>query len=1005
MAADGSVVIEIVGDDKKLKDKLGTLGEVATTALKGVATAVTAASTAVAGLAAGAAKVGSEFESALAGTATMFGDVAVDTAGLTDQILALSNASGIAATDLTKSLYNALSAGIPVTEDMTGAMEYMESSTKLAAAGFTDVDTAVTATAKVMNAYGMGLEDVDKIHTIMLQTQNKGITTVNELGATLAQVTPTAAAMGVSFENVGAALATMTAQGTPTAQATTQLNSLIAELGKNGTTAAENLAKATEGTQYAGMSFTQLMDAGVPLNEVLDLMATYAEENGVSLLDMFSSIEAGKSALAMAGDNSATFAANLEAMSTEADVVGSAYSKVTDTLEHKVSVLKEGVTNLGIAVYEDLQEPLKGAADMASGWLADITSAFDEGGLSAAVGSIGTVLAEAATAVAGMAPQMIDAGVSLLNSLLTGIQQNLPALTTGATGIVTSLVNGIISMVPQLAVTAVQLVAELANGIAQALPTLIPVAVQAIASLVQGLIDNIPALISAALTLIQGLVDGLIAAIPVLVAAIPTIINSLVTALLESIPLIIQAGIDLLTSLVDALPEIIATIVAALPQIIDGIITALLENIPQIVQAGIDLLVALIQALPEIITTIVAALPQIITGIVNALIDNIPQIIQAGVQLFVALIQNLPTIIVEIVKAVPQIVSAIVDGFVGLAGSIADIGKNIVSGIWDGITSMATWIKDKVTGFFSGIVDGVKDFLGIHSPSKVFAEMGSNTVEGYAEGVDDGAGANENRVLSTVEGLSDSMAAALGSAGGDAGIALMNKLTASATAALSSVGAVGSSCVTTFCNAITTGLVTVQTTVASVMTTICNTVIEKQPDVVTVANTTATSICDTILSRHSDFYAAGVDAMAGLNEGLQIEGQKAIATARSIANAIIAEMRRAMDINSPSRKMRDLVGVPAAQGVIVGFEDEMDGWGARMKSAVDAETQRISTAAATHAEGKASNGGITKEIHNNTKTVEKVARLEGDGLTGELVRMLGLRLKEEDNRVGDNLED
>lgn len=294
MAADGSVVIEITGDDRKLKSSLGSLGNVATSALKGVATAVTVAATAIAGLAAGAVKVGSAFEQTMANTSTMFGDVEVDTDGLNSKILELSNSSGIAATAIGDSLYNALSAGVPVTEDMNGAMDYMESCTKLAAAGFTDVDTAVTATAKVMNAYGMGLEDVDSIQKIMLQTQNKGITTVDELGASLAQVTPTASAMGVSFENVGAALATMTAQGTPTAQATTQLNTLIAELGKNGTVAAGNLAKAAEGTQYAGKSFTELMDAGVPLNEVLDLMSDYADANGLSMVDMFSSIEGGK---------------------------------------------------------------------------------------------------------------------------------------------------------------------------------------------------------------------------------------------------------------------------------------------------------------------------------------------------------------------------------------------------------------------------------------------------------------------------------------------------------------------------------------------------------------------------------------------------------------------------------------------------------------------------------------------------------------------------------------
>lgn len=871
MAADGSVVIEITGDDKEFKASLNSLGDVALGALKGVATAVTAAATAIAGLATAAAKVGSEFETSLAGASTMFGDVEVDTEGLTAKILDLSNASGLAATGISNSLYNALSAGIPVTEDMSGAMDYMESCTKLAAAGFTDVDTAVTATAKVMNAYGMGLDDVDSIQKVMLQTQNKGITTVNELGATLAQVTPTAAAMGVSFENVGAALATMTAQGTPTAQATTQLNSLIAELGKSGTIAAVNLEKAAAGTEYAGKSFTELVDAGVPLNEVLDLMSDYADENGLSMIDLFSSIEAGKSALAMAGKNSETFAENLAAMSTEADVVGSAYEKVTDTLEHKISILKESVTNLGIAVYQDMAEPLKEAAGMATDWVGEITDAFNDGGLTAAAGAIGNVLAEAVTYIANLAPKMIDAGVQLLQALLTGIQQNLPALAAGAAGIVTSLVNGIVALWPQLVIAAAQL--------------------------------------------ITGLADGLVAAIPVLLEAIPAIIESLVTAFVDSAPAIIDAGVTLLVALVENLPFIISTIVEALPRIIDGITTALIGNIDKIVMAGVTLLVALVKNLPQIIATIITA--------------------------------------------VPEIVSSIVGAYTGLAGEIVEIGANIVSGIWDGICSMAGWIKDKVTGFFSGIVEGVRGFLGIHSPSKVFAEIGNSTIEGFSEGVDDGVADAEGSLLDTVGALSADMASAFGSGGGAAGSRLMDKLATGAAAELASVE--------------------------------------------TVANNAVGTVCDTISSKHSEFYDVGVDAMDGFNEGLIVEGQKAIATVERLAARIIATMQSALSIHSPSRKMRDLVGVPTAQGFFVGFEAEMAGMSKRLQAAINAETNKISFNAAAQAEGRATNSGVTREVHTNNKTVEKVARIEGDGITDELIRLLGLRLKDEDWRAGTSL--
>lgn len=633
MAADGSVVIQITGDDQEFKKSLGSLGSVASSALSGVVTAVAVVSAAIAGLAGAAAKAGAEFETAFAGTSTMFGDVAVDTDGLTQKILALSSASGISSKDITGSLYNALSAGIPVTEDMTGAMGYMESATKLAAAGFTDVDTVVTATAKVMNAYGMGLDDVDKIQKIMLQTQNKGITTVNELGATLAQVTPTAAAMGVSFENVGAALATMTAQGTPTAQATTQLNTLIAELGKSGTAAAQNLEAAAEGTKYAGKSFSELMDEGVPLNEVLDLMGGYADDSGLSMIDMFSSIEAGKAALAMAGDNSGKFAANLTAMGTEADIVGEAYSKMTDTLEHKMKVLKESVSNLGIAAYEGMEGPLKDAAGLATDWVGQITDAFMADGLEGAVGAIGNVLAEAITVVAEQAPKMIDTAFNLLQSFLAGIQTNLPTIAAGAVGIITSLIEGIISFLPQLAITALQLLSALVSGIAQNLPTLIPAAIAAIMTLVQGLLDNMPALIEASIDLIVGLAEGLIAALPILIAAAPTLIEAITNALISNIDKLVLAGFALFVALIQNLPDIIGTLITAVPEIVSAIVGAFSSLASEFVGIGKGIVTGVWEGIKGMAAWLAAKVKDffggIVSGIKNTLGIHSPSVVMA----------------------------------------------------------------------------------------------------------------------------------------------------------------------------------------------------------------------------------------------------------------------------------------------------------------------------------------------------------------------------------------
>lgn len=192
----------------------------------------------------------------------------------------------------------------------------------------------------------------------------------------------------------------------------------------------------------------------------------------------------------------------------------------------------------------------------------------------------------------------------------------------------------------------------------------------------------------------------------------------------------------------------------------------------------------------------------------------------------------------------------------------------------------------------------------------------------------------------------------------------------------------------------------ISATVGKSVGNVCLSISGKTKDFIGEATKIITAMCDTVLGKYRAFYDVGSNAMNGLNEGLIVSGRSAIATARSIADEIISTMQSALDIHSPSRKMRDLVGVPTAQGFFVGFENEMAGLSQKMQAAVNAETSKISITAATQAEGNLASSGVTREVFKSTKTVEKVAQLEGDGVTGELIRMLNLRLKGDDRRTG-----
>ena len=550
---------------------------------------------------------------------------------------------------------------------------------------------------------------------------------------------------------------------------------------------------------------------------------------------------------------------------------------------------------------------------------------------------------------------------------LTGAEGAAQQFTDGLLGMVTFAIQKLTEMLPTFINFAFQMIANIATGIAQALPTLVPSLVQLVADIVQVLIDNIPLLIDAALQLVTGLAQGIINAITVLVAALPTLITSLIDGLLSSIPQIIQAGIDLLTSLITALPEIIATIVAAIPEIINGIITALLENIPLIIQAGIDLLVALIQALPQIITTIVQAIPQIISGIVNALVQNIPQIIQAGVQLFVALVRNLPTIIAEIVKAVPQIVSGIVSAFGSLVGEMVKAGANLLHGLWEGISSAAGWLWEKVSGWASSLVDGIKNFFGIHSPSTVFAEIGTNMGEGVGVGFGEsmngvsadmtaamgGAGqltaaeavrAVNDGIIANIEGLSGAVnaivervisgltaqAQRLNQAGQDFDRHISSGMITAIPQITAKIPQITQSILTAF-NAqnqkfIEAG-VTIDKNIASGM-------VQGIPQITSKVAQIVQPILTELRSFVSEFTEAGEDMVRGIWQGFQNMSGWLESRVRAMMREIVAAVEDEMQIASPSKVFAG-IGAYMAQGLGEGFGREMRGVEKSIRKATD----------------------------------------------------------------------
>lgn len=242
-----------------------------------------------------------------------------------DEFERLSLRTGASKTEIANAAYQALSSGVGK-GDLIG---FLETASKTAIAGQATVEQSVGTITSIINAYKMEMSEAGKVADWLLTIQNEGVTTVRELGDQLGDVTSISAALGVSLNDVGGAIAQMTVNGNNTAKTITMLKSMLSELSKEGQTAADNFKK------LSGQSFTEFIANGGTLQEAMIKMEEYAKKSNKSVVDLFSSVEAGSAALNLTGINAENFANKLEKVASSSGELETAYKTATTNIYYE----------------------------------------------------------------------------------------------------------------------------------------------------------------------------------------------------------------------------------------------------------------------------------------------------------------------------------------------------------------------------------------------------------------------------------------------------------------------------------------------------------------------------------------------------------------------------------------------------------------------------------------------------------------------------------------------
>jgi TP901 family phage tail tape measure protein len=302
-------------------------------------------------------------------TTTLFDTTGPKVGKFRDDILAYASDSTQSIDKINAALQNAIGQGI----DYADSLGLMTTAEHLAVGQAAELDDSTSLLASTLNGYGLSIDNASRLSDQFSITVRDGKISVAELSSQLSNVTPLAAAAGVGYDQVGAAIAVLTAQGYQAGPAITGIKQILEGVVKPTQQAADYAASL--GLQF---NATALQSKGLQ-GVLIDVQAATGG-NVEKMAQLFTTSEGLTAALALSGKGAAAFEKELKAMREETGVTDAAFQKMADNVGLGAQKIKNAIEvafiNLGTPLLDELGTMQSGIARIFS----EIGVEFKDGG-------------------------------------------------------------------------------------------------------------------------------------------------------------------------------------------------------------------------------------------------------------------------------------------------------------------------------------------------------------------------------------------------------------------------------------------------------------------------------------------------------------------------------------------------------------------------------------------------------------------------------------------------
>ena len=357
--------------------------------------------------------------------------------------------------------------------------------------------------------------------------------------------------------------------------------------------------------------------------------------------------------------------------------------------------------------------------------------------------------------VGNLIPSLLNIFTALPGAIFNILTVSLP------TALETFFMNTDSEVMQKLQTSVTNAITTIQTGITEGIPMLFAMIQSVLTSIHQWVIADMPALLTRGVEMISNLANGMFSAIPEVLSSIGQILSELLATIQDALPSLLDNGIQLVTNMATGMLENLPAVLEAIGQIIAKLITFLLNNMPVIFQKGWELIQNLAQGIWNNLPAILSAIGNVLSSLLSALISSLPQFLAKGRELLGKIAEGIRNAVGTVLGAIGSVISQMISKAGSFVGQMVSAGFNLLMGLGQGIRNAVGNVISQLMGSLKSIVQSALDFLGIASPSKVFAEMGEFMDLGLAEGITGNISAVDSAMDNLLENTTDSFQADL----------------------------------------------------------------------------------------------------------------------------------------------------------------------------------------------------------------------------------------------------